>query len=194
MSKKFVIVIDAQNDFMKEDGALPVPGAQALIPGLKEYLNQLSPEDTDGVLFTFDTHVPEVYENSEEGKMFPIHCVAGSEGWKLVVDKGDVSKEIPTYTLIKGVFNMWEEEGIRINLPDGEDASREFFFAHLKARGITEVELVGVAADFCVKWAVDGLLENGFKARVRKDLTAGIERQIDQVKSDDWANLEAEIV
>jgi nicotinamidase/pyrazinamidase len=55
------------------------------------------------------------------------------------------------------------------------------------------VDVVGVAADFCVKWAVDGLLENGFRVRVLRDLTRGIVNQIDQVCAESWNKLDATV-
>ncbi|MDR6115800.1 MULTISPECIES: hypothetical protein [unclassified Sphingomonas] len=46
----------------------------------------LHPQETAGVLFTFDTHVPEIYSGSVEAEAFPIHCARGSDGWANVLD------------------------------------------------------------------------------------------------------------
>jgi nicotinamidase/pyrazinamidase len=50
------------------------------------------------------------------------------------------------------------------------------------------VRVTGVAADYCVKWAIDGLLARGFAVEVISDLTVGIERPIEQVVQDDFAD------
>jgi nicotinamidase/pyrazinamidase len=71
--KRFVVVVDTQWDFMAAEGALSVNGAEALLVPMQNWLQALSPDDVEGVLFTFDTHVPEIYRDSEEAKSFPIH-------------------------------------------------------------------------------------------------------------------------
>jgi len=185
MNKKVVIVVDAQVDFIKEGANLPVPGAEPLIKPINDYLKSLTKEDTHLVLYSFDTHVPEVYAESEEGKIFPPHCVKGTEGWELAVTT-DIEPLV--YKLEKGVFDMWQEEKVTITDAEGHKCSREFFFAHLKRDELFDFEVVGFAADFCVKWAVDGLVKNGFRVKVKKDLTKGIERQIEQVYSEEWVN------
>lgn len=183
--KKIVIVVDAQVDFMKEGANLTVPGAEEIIAPMNEYLKSLAVDDTHLVLYTFDTHNSVDYPDSPEGAQFPPHCYKGTVGWELAVTK-DVAP--PVYTLEKGVFNMWEEPVVTIRDPEGYACSREFFFAHLKRDEIFNVDVVGVAADFCVKWAVDGLLENSFNVTVISNLTKGIERQIDQVFEEEWKN------
>jgi nicotinamidase-related amidase len=56
--QRFVIVVDTQADFMLADGALPVAGADALIASMQAWLAALRPEETAGILFTFDTPKP----------------------------------------------------------------------------------------------------------------------------------------
>lgn len=188
--KKIVIVVDAQVDFMKDGANLTVPGAESIIEPINDYLRKLTTEDTHLVLYTLDTHNSVDYPDSPEGKQFPPHCYKGTDGWELAVTK-DVAP--PVYTLEKSVFNMWEEPVVTIRDPEGYTCSREFFFAHLKRDEIFDVDVVGVAADFCVKWAVDGLLENGFRVRVLRDLTRGIVNQIDQVCAESWNKLDATV-
>src|SRR4051812_1862618 len=107
--RRFVIVVDAQRDFIAGDGALSVGGADALAAPMQAWLAALIPEETEGVLFTFDTHLPEVYAGSAEAGEFPLHCVRGEAGWELVVDADRINPAIPLYRLEKGVFAMWEE-------------------------------------------------------------------------------------
>lgn len=183
--KKIVIVVDAQNDFMKEDGNLPVPGADYLIEPINEYLRGLKAAETELVLYTFDTHTDTSFPGSPESEMFPPHCYKGTPGWELAVT---AEIEPPVFKLEKNVFNMWEEKGLRITDPTGYDCSREFLFEQLRRNEMTNVEVVGVAADFCVKWAVDGLIDRGFYVTVKENLTAGIERQISQVRAEDWGD------
>lgn len=187
--KKFLVVIDTQYDFMMPNGALYVQGAeQIIVPGI-EFLANLSPDNYAGVLFTYDTHSHNVYEGSSESEMFPIHCVEGTPGWEnvfnpdLIKQPSAGQKGINVYTLTKGVFNMWEEDDIRIvarpgntffNSYESANQSREVFFEQMKDAGIDTIEIFGVASDFCVKWAVDGFVKRGFKVEVVDELCRGI--------------------
>ncbi|MBB4840420.1 nicotinamidase/pyrazinamidase [Sphingomonas kyeonggiensis] len=183
----FVIVVDMQRDFVAADGALPVPGAEEIVAPMQDWLAGLHPGDTAGVLFTFDTHVPEVYAVSEEAKQFPPHCVKGTPGWELVVDPGAVDPAIPVLRLEKGVFDMWAEPGLAVErIGTGTIADRDGFFAGLIGAGIEDVTVVGVAADYCVRWAVEGLIARGFRVTVPAGLTRGIARPIGQVAAEEW--------
>ena len=188
--KDFVIVVDTQRDFMAAEGALSVAGAEALVPALRAFLERLEPEATAGVLFTFDTHDADVYAGSPEAEQFPPHCVRGSAGWENMLGADAVDPAIPAWRLEKGVFDMWAEEEVAVRSdrdPDAPPVPREQFFDRLKATGVRHVTVIGVAADYCVKWAVEGLVERGFEVTVPETLTRGIARQIDQVVIEDFA-------
>lgn len=189
--KKFVVVIDTQFDFVMPDGALYVTDAQSTVLPTIQYLYGLKPEETAGVLFTFDTHHKETYEGSEEAKQFPIHCVYKTPGWQNVYNKELVDNRIEVVTLEKGVFNMWEEDTVLVYGIDGRplafDSDRDHFFESLLEDGVRDVVIIGVAADFCVKWAADGFLARGFNVEVPRRLTRGIVRDIDTVVREDYA-------
>lgn len=184
----FAIVVDMQQDFVAPDGALPVADAPSIVAPLEAWLAGLRAETAAGVLFTADTHVPEIYARSEEAKLFPPHCEIGTPGWALVVDPAAVDPAIPCYRLEKGVFDMWAEPGLVLErIGTGEATDRDAFFAELRAGGVEAVDVVGVAADYCVRWAVEGLLARDFRVTVPAALTRGIERQIDAVAAEEWA-------
>lgn len=184
---EFVIVVDVQADFIRADGALPVPGAQDLVEPLNRWLADLSPDRVAGVLFTYDTHDPEAYAGSAEAALFPPHCLRGTPGWASALDRNGTDPAIPRYRLEKGVFDMWAEPGVVVEPADGRDepaADRDAFFAALKERGVRRLAVVGVAADYCVRWAVEGLLARGFEVEVPAALTRGIDRDIDAVAAE----------
>ncbi|WP_395337267.1 isochorismatase family protein [Novosphingobium sp. BL-8H] len=181
----FVIVVDMQHDFVMASGALPVPDAEAIVAPMAEWLAALDPAETAGVLMTFDTHVASIYDGSAEAAQFPIHCERGTEGWETVLDPGVIDPAIPVYALEKGVFDMWEEPGLRIRpLAGGAEVDRDHFFERLAASGVTMVTVVGVAADYCVRWAADGLIARGFAVELPAALTRGIAQGIEAVAGD----------
>ena len=183
---RFVIVVDTQRDFMAADGALSVPGAEQLVGPMREWLGGLDPAETAGVLFTFDTHLPEVYAGSAEAKAFPIHCVRGTAGWANMLEPAVLNPAIPAYRMEKAVFDMWAEPELVIEGARPPAMPREAFFEALKARGVEEVTVIGVAADYCVRWAIEGLIARGFAVTVPEGLTRGIERQIREVVKDEF--------
>ena len=195
--KRFVIVVDAQRDFMLPNGALYVAGAEALVGPMNGWLEMLRPADTAGVLLTFDTHEPDRYAGSAEAEQFAPHCLRDSAGWQTVLDVGAVDPAIPLYRLEKGVFAMWDEPDVTIR--DARDPAaarvpRERFFATLREEGVEEVVVIGVAADFCVRWAVEGLVARGFRVVVPARLTRGIVRQIEAVAAEEWPGADVAIV
>ncbi len=172
---------------MHADGALSVPGADALVAPMQAWLADLDPAETAGVLFTFDTHTAERFAGSPEAAQFPLHCERGTPGWQNVLDPDAVAPGIPVYRIEKGVFDMWAEPDLVIEAVDtGETQPRDAFFAALWAEGVTELTVIGVAADYCVRWAIDGAVARGFAVAVPAALTRGIARPIDQVLAEDF--------
>ncbi|MEH3038481.1 MAG: isochorismatase family protein [Sphingomonas paucimobilis] len=186
--RDLIIVVDTQADFMLPDGTLPVAGADALVPPLAEWLGGRTASDTAAIVFTFDTHFAETYPDSPEARLFPIHCVKGTPGWRNLLDPLTVPAAIPCRTLEKGVFDMWAEDGLVLDDPRGAlpAVPRDGFFAELRDEGIDRAIVVGVAADYCVRWAIDGLIDRGFAVTVPTGLTRGIDRSIEQVLHEDF--------
>ena len=187
---RFVVVVDTQWDFMAGEGALSVAGAAALVAPMQAWLSALQPADVASVLFTFDTHFRETYAASPEAAMFPIHCVRDTPGWANMLDITLLDPEIPAWRIEKGVFDMWAEPGLAIEDardPAAPSIPREAFFGSLAKQQTRDVTVIGVAADYCVRWAVEGLVERGFAVTVPAGLTRGIERQIDTVAVEDFA-------
>lgn len=155
---KLLLIVDMQKDFMVPGMALPVNGADKIIEPTNKFIKD-NENAFDMVVATMDTHNPDAYKNSAEGKQFPMHCVKGTKGWDFAID--------PPYhiKIEKPVFDMWANDP---NIP-----------------GINPKEwavyVIGVAGDFCVKYAVAGFLQRGFKTIVLTDLTKGIGEEFDMV-------------
>ena len=80
MSKKTLIVVDMQNDFI--DGALGTAEAVAILPAVKEKIAAYA-ERSDEIIYTRDTH-QEGYLQTNEGKHLPVeHCIEGTHGWEI---------------------------------------------------------------------------------------------------------------
>jgi nicotinamidase/pyrazinamidase len=199
--------IDTQFDFVMRRGLLPVAGAEAIVlPGI-DYLSDIDTDEVKAALFTFDTHVSEQYMGSLENvgqpelgiPGFPLHCEADTPGWENVFNLEMVARQVPTWYLQKGVFDMWEQESRLVTVhpwitqelaEHSNGHARDWFFGphagHAdhpypdnqqgghELSGVDTVRIFGVASDFCVNWAVQGFLKRGYRVQIVEHLTAGI--------------------
>ncbi len=197
---KIAIIVDPQVDFMKEDGALYVDGAEPVVEIIDQYLESLTVENGYfGVLFTADTHDPESYPDSPEAEMFPPHCYIGTDGFDFAVDPAKVAMTadggVDRFILNKNKFNMWEQSGLEVRpfKVAGEPAAilgeqdRDAFFQNALNAGVDTIEVCGVTSDYCVKYAIEGLLARKFHVIVYDNLVKGIDREIDQVAKEEFA-------
>ena len=160
-NKKALIVVDLNNDFMP-GGALAVNGADAVIEGI----NQLAASGSYAyVIATQDWHPAD----HSSFKTWPAHCVAGTPGAELhplfnmanvhaLIRKG-FDREVDSYS---GFYN---EHGETNGLAE-----------MINARGIGEVDVVGVATDYCVKaTAIEAATLAKLKTRVLLNECRGVE-------------------
>ena len=115
------------NDFVKEKGTLPAPGAEALIPEINKMIGEFRARK-EPIIFLCDSHA----EDDEEFKVWPKHSVAGTWGAEIV-------------------------EGLDIQPEDRivkKTRYSAFFRTHLEnvleKLGIDTVCLTGLLTDICV--------------------------------------------
>ena len=123
---KLLAVIDMQNDFI--DGSLGTKEAAAIVQNVAAKIEQYRAKG-QAIAFTRDTHGAD-YLDTQEGRNLPVvHCVEGTEGWK-----------------ISGKLNT---DGARIfNKPAFGSAALAEYARSLE--GLEEIELVGLCTDICV--------------------------------------------
>lgn len=88
MGKKFLFVIDMQNDFI--DGSLGSDEAKKIVPNVVKLIQNWDNDKDHAIWYTYDTHYEDEnsihtqYENTLEGKMLPVnHCIYTSPGWQI---------------------------------------------------------------------------------------------------------------
>ena len=97
---------------------------------------------------------------------------------------------------------MWEQPtlAIRPYKVEGEtvsiqaDRDRDEFFQGFIDNGINDVEIVGVASDFCVNWAISGFAARGFQVTTYDNLVAEIEKDIYQVVKENFSNRDVQVL
>lgn len=168
--RRALIIVDVQRDFC-EGGSIPVKGGAGRAAAIAELVRR-----GDGqygfVVATRDHHIdPGAHfsEHPDFQNSFPVHCVAGSEGGEFhphfapVVDSGHVDE-----VFFKGAHSA-SKSGFEGFAQDGTTLS-----AWLKARDITDLDVVGIATDHCVKATALDAVRVGFTVQVLLDYTAGV--------------------
>ena len=180
-----LILIDLQNDFMSE-GALAVPDGDAVIPVANRLVQSF-----DLVVATQDWHPPghSSFASQHPGKnpgdtieldglrreLWPDHCVQGTSGTELHADL-DVRR-------ITRIFQKGTDPRIDSYSAFFDNAHRKStgLADYLKEKGVSEVYLMGLATDYCVKFSVLDAVELGFRVNVIQDGCRGIDLQAGDV-------------
>jgi nicotinamidase-related amidase len=83
-----LVVIDMQNDYVKQGGSLLVPDAEATIPAIEALLD-VARASRIRVVYCQDTH----REGDPEWTIWPEHCREGSWGWKIVAELAPAAED-----------------------------------------------------------------------------------------------------
>ena len=163
-SKSALLIVDVQNDFCAEDGALPVKGCTSIIPKINEYINMFTNKGLT-VIASRDWHPPNHISFKDRGGPWPPHCIQGSKGAEFHPDL-----KLPSNVVIIS----------KAFLPDKEAYSAfdgtELHYI-LTLRGIRRLFVTGVATDYCVKASVIDALRLGYEVIVLSDAIAGVSKE-----------------
>jgi len=178
--KKALVLVDLQNDFIP-GGSLAVREGDQVIP----VANAVQKKKWDVIVATQDWHPKNhgSFASNHRGKhpgdvmelgglpqvLWPDHCVQGSRGaqFHAVLDRSRITK----------VFRKGTD-------PEIDSYSTFFDNAHRKSTGlgdwlkeqkITDVYLLGLATDYCVKYSALDAVHLGFKTHVIIDGCRGVE-------------------
>jgi len=175
-----LIIVDVQNDFT-EGGSLAVAGGAAVARAISGYLGTRAGE-YGAIVATHDHHVDpgsHFSDHPDYVESWPPHCVVGTRGEQFHPDL-DVSR-------VEEVFNKGEHAAAYSGF-EGASGSGEPLARWLRDRGVTDVDVVGLATDYCVHATAADAAAMGFGARVLLPLTAGVapqttERALDELRA-----------
>ncbi|MDA7423257.1 bifunctional nicotinamidase/pyrazinamidase [Thalassococcus lentus] len=174
-----LIVIDVQNDFCP-GGALAVEGGDQIVSPINALMSEF-----DSVVLTQDWHPAghSSFASQHDGKaafemiempygaqvLWPDHCVQGSSGAAfhagLDADRADLIIRKGFRPQIDSYSAFFENDQ---TTPTGLEG-------YLRARGIDELVMVGLATDFCVNFSAVDAARLGFDVTVRQDLCRAID-------------------
>lgn len=177
--KTALLVIDVQNDFCPA-GALEVAGGNEIIPYINEEMVKY-----DCVVLTQDWHPKghSSFATSHEGKnplelikmpygdqvLWPDHCVQGSKGAEfhpeLNIEQANAIIRKGSDPRIDSYSAFFENDR---KTPTGLDG-------YFKSLEIENINLVGLATDFCVNYSAQDAANLGYKVSVLEKMCRAID-------------------
>ena len=166
---KALFIVDVQNDFT-EGGALAVEGGDAVADRITRYLESHA-DEYDLIVASRDWHDPRgdngghFHPQPDYIDTWPVHCVSGTDGaeYDPAFDTSHVTHHvkkgqgIPAYSLYEGTA----DDGARV-----ADL--------IESHRVTEVDVAGLATDYCVRASALDAIAHGRRVRILTDLVAGV--------------------
>jgi nicotinamidase/pyrazinamidase len=187
-----LFIIDVQNDFC-EGGALACSGGAAVASKITSFVND-NPNRYDFVIASRDWHTP----GEENGGHFPpegqepdfvntwpLHCLARDDGadYHPNLDSSIIDIHIKKGQGAHG-YSIFE------GITDQGEALTDL----LKRLEIDEVDVVGIATDYCVRASSLDAVTKGLGVKVITSLTAGVAPESTEAAIDDMADAGVEIL
>ena len=176
-----LLVVDMQPDFMP-GGALAVAGGDELVEPISalvrsdRFAHRVATQDWHpaGHVSFASTHegrqpFDEIDLYGHEQVLWPDHCVQGSADAALHKDLALPKAQL----IIRKGWHQGTDSYSAFTEADGKTSTG--LAAYLKAHGVNEVYVCGLATDFCVAWTALDARKAGFKASVIEDATRGID-------------------
>jgi nicotinamidase/pyrazinamidase len=160
-----LIIVDVQNDFC-EGGSLAVAGGTAVARAVSEHV--AGRHDYAHVVATKDFHIDpgrHFSDHPDYAASWPPHCVVGTTG-------ADFHPDLDT-SAVDAVFFKGRHAAAYSGF-EGADEAGTPLADWLRGRGVDEVDVVGIATDYCVRATAADAAQAGFATRVLLDLTAGV--------------------
>ncbi len=175
VSRDFIFwEVDVQRDFVLPGGKLYVPGAEKLLPNIR----RLTDAARQGKVFLVshgDFHTP----NDPEFKAFPPHCVKDTPGSELVPEATtDIVARVPNEPDAKLPDDLTRYQQILLEKQTLNIFESRHADALVKKLG-TQPEFVvfGVVTEYCVSYAVKGLIERGRRVALVTDAIETLKRE-----------------
>jgi nicotinamidase/pyrazinamidase len=161
-----LIIVDVQNDFC-EGGSLAVAGGTAVARAIGERLAG-GGHGYGHVVATKDFHVDpgsHFSDHPDYVASWPPHCVAGTPG-------ANFHPDLDT-SAVEAVFYKGAHAAAYSGF-EGADEAGTPLADWLRGHGVDEVDVAGIATDYCVHATAADAARIGLATRVLLDLTAGV--------------------
>lgn len=170
--KRALIVVDVQNDFC-EGGSLPVTGGAQVAHDIGVLLHHWTRQDQEApdyavVVATKDHHVDPGAHWAREPDFvdsWPVHCRVGSDGEAF---HPNLDPQPFDAIFLKG------DHAAAYSGFEGSEAGGAGMAEWLRRHEVTDVDVCGLATDYCVRATALDAVTEGFGVRLLTALCAGV--------------------
>lgn len=155
LSKKVaLLIIDMQNEFISEGGAIKCPSGQDIIPNIKKLL-KLIREKEISVIYTQELHRTQKVDFGRELGEEPEHCLEGSWGAEII---SELTPREEDFLIPKRRYSAFFATDLEILL---------------KGLDIDTLIITGVVTDICVRATAQDAQQLDYKVIVPEECVAG---------------------
>jgi nicotinamidase/pyrazinamidase len=167
-----LIVVDVQNDFC-EGGSLAVGGGAQVASDIGELLHHWTRRDDqapayDLVVASKDHHVDPGHHWSKQPdfvESWPVHCRVGTDGEAF---HPNLDPQPFDAIFLKGAHEA------AYSAFEGRTVDGDGLAEWLRAHQVAQVDVCGIATDYCVRATALDARQEGFETRVILDLCTGV--------------------
>ena len=191
VSRDFIFwEVDVQRDFVLPGGKLYVPGAEKLLPNIR----RLTDAAREGKVFLV-SHGDFHASDEPEFKIFPPHCVKGTPGSELVPEAITESvATVPNEPNAKLPDDLSRYQQVLLEKQTLSIFESRHADALVKKLGNhAEFVVFGVVTEYCVSFAVKGLLERGRRVAVVTDAIETLKKEEGEKSVAEFARLGARL-
>jgi nicotinamidase-related amidase len=147
-----LVIIDMQNDFVRDEGTLQVESAPSTIPAISRLLG-LARESGMRVAFSQDTHDP----GDPEFEIWPAHALRGTWGWEMIDELTPAEGELVVQKVRYDAFYGTELDHM------------------LRLWNVRTIVLCGTVANICVHYTAASAALRWYDVVVPKDAVSAVE-------------------
>ncbi|KAK8240596.1 pyrazinamidase/nicotinamidase-like protein [Phyllosticta capitalensis] len=189
-----LIVVDVQEDFCPPNGALAVPTGRAVAAPINTLLtlpfalkiatkdfhppshisfasNHAAPDNVpfaSSVTIVNPLNAAETYST----RLWPVHCVQGTPGAQLIPELDTARLDGVVEKGMDARVEMYSAFADPFRAPCVASSSLE---QRLRDRGVTDVFVVGLAMDYCVRYTAEDAVERGWRTWVVEEGTRAVD-------------------
>lgn len=161
-----LLVVDVQKDFCA-GGALEVPGGDRVVPVLNAFLRAYVLRGLP-IYASRDWHPAVTMHFARYGGIWPVHCVAGSEGARFHPDL-----QLPPQTVVLTKGQQPSSHGY--SAFEGVTLQGRTLLEDLRAHHVRRLVVGGLATDYCVRHSVLDARTAGLDVTLIGDAVAGVD-------------------
>ena len=147
-----LVIIDMQNDFVRDEGTLQVKAATATVAAISRLLD-LARDSGMRVVFSQDTHDP----GDPEFEIWPEHALRGTWGWEMIDELAPRNGELVVQKVRYDAFYGTELDHM------------------LRLWGVNTILLCGTVANICVHYTAASAALRWYDVVIAKDAVSAVQ-------------------